>query len=185
MGVMLDLETLGTKPGSIILSIGACTMDGRFTYHQLLKLDEQVNRGMTLDPSTVLWWMAQSDAAREAQTETKRPVSNRMHPSAALSAFKLWFAEHGGNGEIWGHGSNFDIPLIEALFRAFDITHPWKYNAVRDTRTVFALVGKKMGDFGTPNPLAHDALSDAIYQAAETNLCLELINNALRTAGAL
>lgn len=44
MDIMLDLETLGTKPGSVVLSVGACTFGhgvARRTYHQHLDLDDQ------------------------------------------------------------------------------------------------------------------------------------------------
>lgn len=182
MDIMLDLETLGTKPGSVILSIDACTFGSpeRRTFHALLDLDSQVRRGMTIDPSTIMWWFKQTDQARAAQDMP------RDQPGDVLPAFADWCtAVSGGSFTIWGHGSNFDLPLIEALFDRYLVKWPWKYNAVRDTRTVFAIAGKKMGDFGTPNPLAHDALQDAIYQAAETEACLDLITNGLRTAGVL
>lgn len=173
MDVMIDLETLGTRPGSVILSIGACTFGsggGRRTFHVLLDMYEQVNRGMTIDPSTVMWWFKQSEQARAAQDAPRQTVS------IGLALFQEWWADAtDGDACVWGHGSNFDIPLTEALFDRFHMKWPWKYSKVRDTRTIFDLAGKKMGDFGTPNPLAHDALSDAIYQAAETQKCLAFI----------
>lgn len=182
MDMMLDLETLGTKPGSVILSIGACTFGtpARRTFHAYLDLDSQVRRGMTIDPDTLMWWLKQSEQARAAQD------TPRDQPGNVLPAFADWCTSvSGGAFTIWGHGSNFDLPLIEELYRRYAVKWPWKYNAVRDTRTVFALVGKKMGDFGTPNVLAHDALQDAVYQAAETSACLELIRNGLLTAGVI
>lgn len=177
MDIMLDLETLGTKPGSVILSIGACTFGtalGRRAFHDYLDLDSQVRRGMSIDPDTLMWWFKQSDQARAAQ-ETPRD-----QPSAVLERFTDWCKEvtaanSATSFHIWGHGSNFDLPLIEELYRRYGLKWPWQYNKVRDTRTLFDLAGKKMGDFGTPNPLAHDALQDAIYQASETEKCREYV----------
>lgn len=181
MDVMLDLETLGTKPGSVILSIGAATFDGKWTFHRRLTLTDQLASGMTMDPATIDWWMNQSDAARQSLFGTTAQ-QDRTTAVVALMEFSRWCAEVDLK-TVWGHGLNFDIPLLEALYRANKISPHWGYRAGRDTRTLFDLAGKKMGDFGTPNPLAHDALCDAVYQATETVKCREYITGGLRTAG--
>lgn len=57
---MLDLETFGTKPGSVIRSIGAVMfdLDGRTGPEFYRNIDEEscVKAGLTYDPSTVSWW---------------------------------------------------------------------------------------------------------------------------------
>lgn len=175
MDIMLDIETLGKKPGCVVLSIGACTFDsvnmtmgtGHFNGH--LELGAQVAAGLTVDPDTVLWWFKQSDEAR-----MDAACRDRMDPFVALHAFVRWYTDMNGTG-IWGHGLNFDIPILEAVFSAVNLVHPWKYNAGRDTRTLFALAEKNMGEFGTPNVLKHSAHADAVFQAEETVKCIRYL----------
>lgn len=181
MEIMLDLETLGTTPGSVILSIGAAAFDlhkgyqGR-SFHKLILVQPQLDAGMTVSASTLAWWMEQSDEARFALKPSDRLEC--WHPVNVLSAFDEWFHQTSINEGVWGHGLNFDIPILEALYTKFGPLQkkaPWKYNTGRDTRTLFDLAGKKMGDFGTPNPLAHSAVHDAIYQADETAKCVNFL----------
>ncbi len=67
--VMIDLETLGTRPGSVILSIGAVEFDrdlglGREFYVELNQASS-ITAGLTTDDATVDWWLDQEDAARD------------------------------------------------------------------------------------------------------------------------
>jgi hypothetical protein len=177
MEVMLDLETLGTTPGSVILSIGAAAFDlykgfqGR-TFHAHLVLQTQLDIGMSVSGPTIQWWLGQEEMARHAQTTAKR-----IQPFEALDALGLWLKSTRVRDDegIWAHGLNFDLPIIEALYFRLNIAPPWSYRAGRDTRTLFGLAGKKMGDFDTANPSAHDALQDAIYQADETAKCFQYL----------
>lgn len=172
MEIMLDLETLGTTPGSVILSIGAAAFDihkgyQSYNFHQHLLLTPQMELGAQMNAGTVIWWLQQSEEARYAQTNAKR-----VDPRGVLQAFDLWLKGTRLEGEgIWAHGLNFDLPILEALYHRYKLPLPWGYRDGRDTRTLFAMAGKKMGDFETPNPMAHDALQDAIYQAQETAKC--------------
>lgn len=175
MHVMIDLETLGVGQRAVILSIGAALWNPEtgvvsdFTFHIGLEVEEQLAKGRKIDASTFGWWMQQSDEARTA-------IVTRVakSPREALMIFSKWFGDMEG-AEVWGHGCGFDINLMESLYADYGMIPPWKYNKVRDTRTLFAAAGKKMGDFRTPNVLAHDALQDAIYQAHETAKCLSYL----------
>ncbi len=168
MDVMLDLETLGKAAGCPIISIGACAFTPEQgpgdVFYRFLDINPQVARGMKMDPETVLWWMDQSDAARQAilggQLKAKRAPE-------VLHDFAEWYGRVGGTA-LWGNGADFDLPILGALYDLYGIPRPWKYNAGRCMRTIFSLVGVKPGAFGSVNTLAHDALSDAIYQAKET-----------------
>lgn len=166
--MMLDLETLGTRPGSVILSIGACVFDEHgpidnvaFTFHADLYLSDQTARGCTIDPDTVLWWLQQKDDARMA-------VVNRT-PISVMAALGLLynFYERNDCETVWSNGADFDIPLITDLYKRAGLAPPWKYNAGRDVRTIFALILKKLGDFGHKNDMGHHALHDALFQARE------------------
>ena len=69
---MIDLETMGKSALAPIASIGAVLFDPHGdwigdSFHIHVDLNSCVGRwGMQMDPETVLWWLEQSEAARQA-----------------------------------------------------------------------------------------------------------------------
>lgn len=156
---MIDLETLGTSPGCAILSIGAAMFgpDGiGETFYTPVLLASCTTAGLTIDPATVAWWMQQSDAARaEAFRADAAPLPG------VLNSFSAWFLQQKAKYP-WCHGATFDVPIMEAAYRACNMVPPWSYFNVRDTRTLYDLADVKIDrSKGTH----HNALDDAINQA--------------------
>lgn len=157
---MIDLETLGTRPGSVILQIGAvrfkpCADPGTEIQDQrkwTLHIENQRRYGFTIDGETIAWWMRQSDDARALFAE--RDVCPLKDALEDLSAFAT------GLG-IWSHGASFDIPMLEEAYKRYGLRAPWHHKAVRDTRTLFWLQEPKWPN----NQNKHDALADAMCQA--------------------
>jgi hypothetical protein len=165
--VMVDLETMGTVPGSAILSIGAVAFDpiaGTMgdSFYDVISLQSCFSLGLSVDASTVLWWLQQSDAAR---AEFRRPNPSNLRE--ALCAFTGWWGYRNPRC-IWSHGANFDEPLLAAAFRAASLTLPWRYADVRCTRTIFDLTGERP-DRGQGTH--HNALDDAKAQAGAVIRC--------------
>jgi hypothetical protein len=156
---MIDIETLGTAPGCAILSIGAAMFGpdgiGEVFYSPVL-LSSCTKAGLVIDPDTVAWWMQQSDAARaEAFRADAAPLPG------VLNSFSAWFLQQGAKYP-WCHGATFDVPIMEAAYKACSLLPPWKFSNVRDTRTLYDLAGVKVDrSQGTH----HNALDDAIAQA--------------------
>lgn len=179
MDVMLDLETLGTNAGCVVLSIGACTFDGKFGltgnhFHRHLQIQPQLDAGAIMDASTVLWWLQQDPAAQKALVAGQATAD---HPISVLEHFAGWLTQVNCDG-LWGNGADFDLPILaDAYRRNCKRPAPWKYNIGRDCRTVVMLTGKKMGAFGSVNALAHDAHADAVYQASEISAALRSLSN--------
>lgn len=128
---MLDLETLGKSPGSVIVSIGAVKFGDRsivskFYWH----IDPQscVDVGLTLDASTVLWWLQQNEAARLEICKPALPLTN------VLIAFTAWLDD--SNANVWGNGATFDNTLLTAAYEAAHIPRPWSHINDRCYRTV-------------------------------------------------
>src|ERR1700721_3055421 len=73
--VMADIETLGTRPGSVILSIGAVAFDHRQglgpEFHVKINQQSSERAGLTVDKGTLAWWMRQSPEARALLDETR------------------------------------------------------------------------------------------------------------------
>jgi len=158
--IMLDLETLGTRPGSIVLTIGAVKFDrggvrDKF-YTAICEADSSAN-GLSSDPSTVEWWQKQSAEAREAAFAGTDSLRD------ALEAFSEFCNKDAPLGvAIWGNGSDFDNVLLEAAYRAVGMEPPWRFTGNRCYRTVKNLFPDVWVD---PVGTAHNALDDATYQA--------------------
>jgi hypothetical protein len=156
---MIDTETLGTKPGAAILSIGAVMFGPAGlggTFYAPVLLESCVSVGLTMDPATVTWWMGQSDEARAAAFRTDAAPLWQV-----LGDFFDWFVANRAK-HPWCHGATFDVPLLDAAFKACNLAPPWEYWNVRDTRTLYDLAGVKV-DRGAGTH--HNALDDAINQA--------------------
>lgn len=158
---MVDVETMGAVPGSAIVSLGAVAFDpvaGTLgeEFYRVVSLGSCQRAGLTMDADTVLWWLRQSDAAR---AELNRTDAEPLH--SVLGWFAAWFRRQGGRF-IWGHGANFDEPLLSCAFRAAHVAVPWEYRDARCTRTIFALTGEKPD---RSVGVHHGALDDAKAQA--------------------
>lgn len=160
--IMLDLETLGTAPGSVILSIGAATSTDA-TFDRKIDLADSLYRGLNADISTLAWWRQQSSAAWEEATRN----GERYGLPASLHSLSQWLlvlrAGDGKTGErlrLWGDGANFDITMLECAYRACNIAVPWSYREVYCYRTLRQLLNSEK----PASTLAHSAVSDAQAQ---------------------
>jgi len=177
---MIDLETLGTKPDSVVLSIGACFFDphsndmGEQFYAEYRGgLQWQLDNGRKISASTLRWWMDQGAAALRVFTggtpvikvgcDVQTPPFNRPLdvPFGQIvgEEFVKYIGYHNKNNVLpWSHGASFDIPMVEDLLGH----EPWDFWNIRDTRTLFDITGVKPDrSEGTH----HNALDDAIQQA--------------------
>jgi DNA polymerase III epsilon subunit-like protein len=157
---MIDLETLGTRPGCAIFSLGAVKFDPDIgqqgpTFYSVIHLKSCYDVGLRADPDTVYWWLGQSKEAQAALFE------NRITLAATLANFHGYFQ---GSERVWSHGATFDVPILEAAYFALKGKPPWTYKQARDTRTLFDLAGP----FERTKPeIPHHALYDAVAQAKD------------------
>lgn len=160
--LMIDLETFGTASNSVILSIGAVEFNktglGK-EFHVHIDPQSCVDAGLTMDASTVLWWMTQSEEAR-----TKIAEADRNNLFAVLNNFVAAFDWR--NKKVWGNGASFDIVIMENAMKAVNVAVPWKFWNQRCFRTLKSELPVGLVKEMTVRPeLAHDALSDAKAQA--------------------
>jgi hypothetical protein len=170
MDYMIDIETLGKKPGSIIASIGVVEFDpiggalGRRN-KWVCDLEKQHLRGFVMEIDTVKWWMKQSDQARANTFGSPCP----WDLSVALSELDYFLAEgyrSGITSGIWANSPSFDLAHLDHAYDVYDMDSPWTYRQPRDCRTIFDATGFDYGMFcSTFDLVAHDALDDAKMQA--------------------
>jgi hypothetical protein len=163
--IMVDLETLGTKPGSVVLSIGAVEFSpetgelGR-EFYAVINQQASLNIGLTKDPETVAWWKKQSLEAQKVLYATFE--DNGDQPTVALAAFNTFLAPCGKDVRIWGNGSDFDQPILVAVYAALKLSAPWLFWNNRCYRTLKSLHPeipfRREGTY-------HNALDDAKSQA--------------------
>jgi len=159
--VMVDLETLGTAPGSVILSIGAAAEapDYSAACERKIALASALYCGLKVDEDTLAWWRKQSQEAWLSSTDGREALTYALH------AFRLWMDEQRKHAEelrVWGDGAIFDMGLLEAAYRATGQTVPWKYQEIHCYRTLRQLLGSKKPEM--PAGEKHTALADARSQ---------------------
>ncbi len=155
--VMIDLETLGTKAGCAIVSIGACVFGPRGIGENFYGVIDVESTTLAIDGGTVKWWMGQSEEARAVfGSRMGVPHVNGIH------AFINWWKFIAKGTSVWAAPAHFDVPILEAGIRAASCNPPWTHRDVRDAKTIYAIAGVRPDmSVGT----AHNALDDAIAQA--------------------
>ena len=174
--VMIDIETLSTRPNAAIVSIGAI----KFSRHGDLPLLDAMNQfyvrvsrescetcGMHVDPQTIEWWNKQ-DA--EIRYEALENPNDRLTIKDALTKLSEWFA---GSQFIWGHGDDFDCVVLGEAFRACDMKVPWNFWNTRDTRTLFDIAGVRNSDL--PANDKHHPIHDCYRQITGVKKALSKI----------
>jgi len=161
MDIMLDLETLSTRPDAVICTLGAVKFNpfslsdpGPGLYIRP-DVDEQIAKGRHVDDGTLSWWMSQAEDVREeALGEDGRISMEEMYRQ--LNRFLV------GANNIWAQGPLFDFAILEDLYRQFGWPVPWNYWQIRDSRTLFGTHGdpREKGKTGL-----HNALEDCVSQA--------------------
>lgn len=157
--IMLDLETLGTSAKAVIVAIGAVAFDFNDpdfheTWYMTVDAKSSVKAGLLMDPDTVVWWLQQSEQAREIFKTQGTELTT------ALNLFSAWVKEHNPAG-VWGNGVDFDNVILMNSYVATGMKMPYRYSKNRCFRTI-------RGMFPTEGVVRegthHNALDDAVFQ---------------------
>ena len=166
--VMIDIETLGTKPGAVIASIAAVGFDIKTgsrqkIFHERIDIVQaQHVFGLHVDASTVKWWLVQSQEAM-----------NDLMGNARIDDVLLSFNSVIRNKckdrvcQFWANSPSFDFRLLEAAMDKTRGCLPWQYFQEMDVRTIAAMRPEiKLEVCAKPEykQFAHTALSDCYMQ---------------------
>lgn len=166
--IVVDLETLGTKPNSGIIAIGATTLDYKYTFYRTIKKSslDFYNFGWSAD--TMAWWHRQPAHVREEAFNGTSTIRD------ALQEFQKWLYVvcKDKEAQIWGNGAAFDNVILKNAFTRLDLSVPWSYKDDMCYRTIRTLLGSRIKE---PEFVGdkHNALADAIHEAKILNLMLE------------
>ena len=180
--VCIDVETLGLGPTAPIVQIGVCWFDlesGPLIDERNMCLsvnpEHAIKARAKIDASTLYWWMRQNDAARQRVfAENSRPLGDALSELSHM----LYGA---GEYRVWFHGPHFDEVKLGYHYSLFNQSTPWRYNWVRDSRTLYHAAGmdwdavydevqKELGG------VKHDALSDARATAQCISVAWKLLH---------
>lgn len=174
--LMVDLETLGTTPGSTIFQIAAVEFDLLTgDIHDTLDLVADISVDeIDVEGGTLLFWMdGNAERFRELLLRGK---ADGMSPTCALIQFDAWVrkridASGRENVFLWGNGIANDNLWLREAYRKAGLSWPIHFRNDRDVRTVRELsylrnrFRRDYAGEARTNDRPHDALSDAIFQA--------------------
>lgn len=156
--LMIDFETLGLRPNSVVLSVGICPIPRQHNLfpaiYKEFSVGDQYLR--TSDSKTFDWWKGQPNPpfhGTEDLHEGFEEICQQLTEATAIYDVNLW-----------ANGTDFDIPLFYNVLDAMGIKSPIPYNNVRDYRTLRKLFWDVKEDARVGQ--SHHALDDAQHQAA-------------------
>ncbi|MCX7594398.1 MAG: 3'-5' exoribonuclease [Fischerella sp.] len=161
MDIMLDLETLATKPGAVILTLGAVKFDPYSDQEPFAPIylkpdvDKQIEMGRLVNEDTLKWWSEQDEHIRNDSMSSGDRISLNEF-THQLNRYCV------GVNRIWCQGPVFDIAMLENFYFQLGVPLPWGYGQIRDSRTLFDLIGDPRSEMQTD---AHNSLADSYYQA--------------------
>lgn len=162
MNIMVDLETLDTKPESVILSAGLVAFTDKEIVDVLyvsISMQDQIDMGRSINEDTIKWWMQQSALAQKVFFEEKTSAQN------AATLIYNFLAKY-DEPKLWSNGADFDVPILRSYLEGFKFQRPWKFWHVNCFRTHCNTLKKRYRSSKDPNSgISHNALDDARNQA--------------------
>lgn len=178
---MVDIETLSTAVNAVVLSIGAVEFDPlsgkilREFYHEL-DLSDQTNRH--IDANTVQWWVKQCLVNTDnieflaKNNNEKDDVAYVLYELGAFingsTEYSIVRAKGYEKLSIWACDPDFDIAILNDLYKEHNLPTPWKFSEPKSVSTVRMLT--QLAGMEIPTQEAdHNALNDCIRQAKEVS----------------
>jgi len=176
--LLIDMETLGTRPNSVILSL-ACV---QFTLDSMCEFDDLVKSGFyikfdsieqikkykrNVEVDTMEWWRKQGDSAKSITKPSKHDVS--VEQGLRLFSKFVGTTQYSYNNSfVWSRGIAFDGPILTSLYDnvANTISMPINTWMLRDVRTFVDVLESSIDgfgrykDLGIPTAVTHNALHD-------------------------
>jgi len=173
--VMLDLETMGKKSNSALVSIGAVEFNlitgetGR-EFYKVIDLQSCLDVGLKVEASTIYFWLQQSQAARDAICKDKKlPITTVLH------MFGAWMQDCVAEVGIWGNGARFDIGLLEDAYSACKLENPWYFRSEKDVRTLVSFAPQVKANLPFEG-IEHNPIDDCKHQIKYCNAIWKKLN---------
>lgn len=163
---MLDLETLGTKPGCPVIQMAVVHVpemdidepipEGFEAYYT--NINPTAGRYANTEPDTVGFWINELQKGHNPFSHVDTVPERQVH-----EALVDWLVDH--KADVWmARGITFDFPILAAMFEHHDQPVPWGFwelNCTRSYKTIARMLGL---DWPDPN-MKHNALGDAMNES--------------------
>ena len=185
--LLFDIETLGTREDTVILSI-ACVpfvfeehecFDIYLTKGFFVKLDvkDQIRKHRrTMSEATLEWWKKQSHNAREWNLKPAAGDRTLIDGLTALSKFIGNTDYNFQESYVFSRGTYFDFPKLEHAYEvSAGLKVPFNTYKIRDVRTfIDIMAGVNDGSYtvrfcNVSKFVKHDCLHDAAMDATRLN----------------
>lgn len=171
VGIMLDLETIGTGVRAPILQVAFIAFDlddpdNRFRkVEEYLPITPQVKTfSRHIDFDTMLFWQKKPNAVERFANNTGDDFDELDALVKSVNS-KMTQAISDRYHEVWARGINFDLPIWESLLTDLGQQEPYRYDSGSDLRTIMREAGITKKDVERPAKWPeHHALSDCEYQ---------------------
>lgn len=162
--LMIDIETLDTRPSAVIVSAAGLWFDPDAreqteAFSLVFDVPMQLANGRTISADTVAWWMQQSYEARK-KAFCPEVVSTAGDIQDSINS-AIYNAEH-----IWANDPDFDCTILRD-YMSYDFKWPfWKHRSMRTIKAMYpdaySLNGSVYPDHAFT---AHDPMNDCKKQA--------------------
>lgn len=164
--LMLDIETLGNKSFSIIVSIGAVafnieTGEIKDMFYSVIDIDSSIKLGFRPTGDTIKWWLNQNEEARKKITQPGISLPD------AIDQFDEFYKRNNIK-YVWGNSARFDCGLLGDAYDRLGLNIPWQFRNEMCLRTLFNLypeIRKANISLG----VAHDPIADCQNQITVLN----------------
>ena len=163
--IMIDIETTSTKYNACIVSIGVVAFnvyDSKLKQKELeIFVDKDSCDKLNLHTSqeTMDWWSSQDENIRKKIFESQ-PRLDIKDALIALTNFCNSFNAR----RYWCHGINFDPIVLENAYEKCELTPPWKFFQLRDSRTIKQLLTLNELNSIPKSVNCHDSIEDCRNQ---------------------
>lgn len=136
--VMIDLETIGTVPGSVVIEVAAVMFSPTrrelgpvFVKEVSMRAHDQ--QGREIDEDTLAWWM---DRVKEGIVMPGLHGGQDSLRLVIMDLGEFLRAYLADRGLVWSWGIDFDLGILADAYRDYGIEQPWSYGRQRDARTL-------------------------------------------------
>lgn len=160
---MVDIETMGTKSYSAILSIGVVAFDLKTgelgdEFYQTISLDSCLRNGLRTDPKTIAWWKTQDKKVFKELTKNTSTLPK------VLIKLNRWLVDSCRTTKyMWGNAASFDLGLLTNAYEKCQLEPAWAYWNERCCRTIVALNPDIKNSMPKPTGV-HHPIVDCKYQ---------------------
>ncbi len=173
--IVLDIETLDTKPNAAIIALAAVVMTVEHgilndDFYEIVDLDSSLKSGGTVDADTLKWWLTVPSESAKAEI-----IKQRGKPlDKVLTRFSEYMTR-GNSLKVWGNGANFDNVIIRSSYDRLGRICPWTHKQDMCFRTLKGFFPELI--VKPPVDKQHIAIEDTRAQATSLLSMLRKMND--------